>query len=136
MKRKRALWWVLLVLYAATIFALSSFPLKEREPVVPIPHEDKLVHFLEFFFFFVLSWKALPNRNRMFYALLITGIYAGSDELHQLFVPMREASIVDWLAGFTGGVAGMIVVWLCARFPLPGIAGIRILGRSDHKEED
>ena len=72
----------------------------------------------------------------MSYALLITGIYAGSDELHQLFVPMREASIVDWFASFTGGVPGMIVVWLCARFPLPGIARIRILGRSDHKEED
>ncbi len=136
MKRKQALWWVLLVLYAATIFALSSFPLKEGKPLVPIPHGDKLLHFLEFFCFFILSWKALPNRDRMFYALLITGIYAGSDELHQLFVPMRAASIFDWFADFTGGVVGMIVVWFFVRFSLPGITGVCILGRSHHKEED
>ena len=124
------------MLYAATIFTLSSFPLKEGKPLVPIPHGDKLLHFLEFFCFFILSWKALPNRDRMFYALLITGIYAGSDEFHQLFVPMRAASIFDWFADFTGGVVGMIVVWFFVRFSLPGITGVCILGRTHYKEED
>jgi VanZ family protein len=37
-------------------------------------------------------------------------LFAASDEIHQMFVPLREASTLDWTADVLGIVVGS---WLC-----------------------
>lgn len=135
MRRQRALWSILLLLYAGAIFALSSFPLEEEEPLLAIPHGDKLLHFLEFFCFFFLSWKALPEKRRVFYSLVLTAVYAGSDEFHQLFVATRAASLIDWFADLAGGTAAAVLIHLLVRFPLSEAIRPRILNVQDYDEE-
>jgi hypothetical protein len=127
-------WFILLILYASAIFALSSLPLTGGEPLLPFPNGDKLLHFMEFSLFFFLSWKAIPARRRVLCSLLITAFYAGSDEIHQIFVATRTASLLDWLADFAGGAATASLTILLVRTPLFTTWGRRILGRRDKKE--
>ena len=133
-KRKRVVWSILLILYAGAIFALSSFPLTGGEPLLPLPNGDKLLHFMEFSLFFFLSWKAIPARRRVLCSLLITTLYAGSDEIHQIFVATRTASLLDWLADFAGGAAAAGLTIVLIRTPLFTSWGRRILGRCGKKE--
>ena len=134
MFKSRLLWTVLLFLYAGVIFALSSLPMTREEPLVPIPQGDKLLHGLEFFLFFLLCWKALP-RHRILFSFVLTGIYAGSDEFHQLFVPTRVASFFDWLADLAGGGTAAILIYLFAYLPLPRRLRLHILVRPDREKE-
>lgn len=134
-RRQRVLWAILLLFYAGAIFILSSFPLEAGEPLVPFPHGDKLLHFLEFFVFFVLSWKVMPTRRRLFSSLVLTAVYAGSDEFHQFFIVTRAASLLDWLADLAGGAAAAGLIVLLVRFPLPLSARVRILKRQDCDKE-
>lgn len=46
-------------------------------------------------------------------AVMITGLYGVTDELHQAFVPGRQPELLDLLADIVGAAAG---VWL-VRFP-------------------
>lgn len=133
-KKKRMVWPILLILYAGAIFALSSLPLTGGEALLPLPNGDKLLHFMEFSLFFFLSWKAIPVRRRVLCSLLITALYAGSDEIHQIFVATRTASLLDWLADFAGGAATAGLIILLVRIPLFTAWGRRILGRCDKKE--
>ncbi|MGQ9477830.1 MAG: VanZ family protein [Candidatus Bipolaricaulia bacterium] len=102
-------WKAALVLYAAFIFWLSSRPLPEGLPL--LPQWDKLWHFLEYLLFGLLAWQAfLPqSRSGWTWAILLSLGYAGSDELHQLFVPMRTASLLDWLVDSLGIGSGLLL---------------------------
>ena len=132
--KSRLLWTVLLFLYAGAIFALSSLPVTREEPLVPILHGDKFLHGLEFFLFFLLCWKALP-RHRILFSFVLTGVYAGSDEFHQLFVPTRTASFFDWLADLAGGGAAAFLIYFLVHFPLSRIFRPHILVRPDREKE-
>ena len=132
--KSRLLWTVLLFLYAGAIFALSSLPITREEPLVPILHGDKLLHGLEFFLFFLLCWKVLP-RHKILFSLVLTGVYAGSDEFHQLFVSTRSASFFDWLADLGGGVAAAFLIYLLVHLPLSKRFRAHILVRSDPEKE-
>ena len=50
-----------------------------------------------------LAWAA--------YTLLIAVAYAGLDEWHQSFVPVREARFRDVLIDFTGALLAQVFVW-------------------------
>ncbi|MCR4404686.1 MAG: VanZ family protein [Candidatus Acetothermia bacterium] len=108
---KRLLWGLTLLLYSGLIFWLSSLPLPEGSPVFPFAHGDKLWHFLEYLLFGLLAWKAFNPRDArgLGLALIIALAYAGSDELHQLFVPTRSASILDWGADSLGALGGLLL---------------------------
>jgi hypothetical protein len=127
-------WPILLILYAGAIFILSSLPLTGGEPILPFSNGDKLLYFLEFSLFFFLSWKAIPTRRRMLCSLLITALYAGSDEIHQIFVATRTASLLDWLADFAGGAVAAGLTILLSRTSLFTAWGRRILGRCGKEE--
>ena len=43
-------------------------------------------------------------------ALAAGAVYAATDELHQSFVPMRQADFLDWLVDVIGVLAGMLAV--------------------------
>jgi len=106
---KRLPWKVALVLYAVLIFWLSSRPIPEG-PTTLLRY-DEFWHFFEYLLFGLLVWKAsLPkSRKGLLLALSLSLSYAGSDELHQLFVPTRTASFQDWLLDGLGIGSGLLL---------------------------
>lgn len=97
--------------YASGIFALSSSarPLGLEPP--PLPGLDKLLHGVEFgILALLLRWSlaaarwAPDPRGRDALAVTLAVVYGVSDELHQLLVPGRDASIWDALADAGGAL--------------------------------
>jgi VanZ family protein len=60
-----------------------------------------------------LAGTALARQVRL--ALLLTALYACSDEFHQLFVPGRESAVRDVLIDTTGAAVGIGLCWLAVR---------------------
>jgi VanZ family protein len=95
--------WATVILYMGVIFYLS------HQPTVPIPmkfpHQDKVMHFGAYFLLAAFLAHAIypaGHKRRFWLALVIASLYGVSDEIHQMFVPGRDASVLDWLAD-TGG---------------------------------
>jgi VanZ family protein len=79
----------------------------------------KFGHFSEYFLFARLLMRALRNEigaqktsRRYALSILITILYATSDELHQAFVPSRTASALDVLIDSIGGICGILSSYL------------------------
>lgn len=75
----------------------------------------KFGHFSEYFLFARLLMRALRNEigapriwRQHALSILITILYAMSDELHQAFVPSRTASALDVLIDSIGGICGIL----------------------------
>jgi len=79
---------------------------------------DLAFHAAEFAVFYLLAWRAT---GRSVLAIVLSVVYAGTDELHQAFVPARTASAID----FGCDVAGALL----AAFVTAGIARMQLLGR-------
>ncbi|HEY3449857.1 MAG TPA: VanZ family protein [Myxococcales bacterium] len=109
----RVAWhWLPLAAYAGTIFALSSMS-HPPVPSVDLPHFDKVLHFCEYAGFGLLLCRALTMggqglspRAAFGAALLLGALYGASDEVHQMFVPHREADVFDLLADVLGAASG------------------------------
>ena len=95
------IYWLPVFSYMALIFFLSS---RSSFPVSPpsIPYIDKICHLMEFAVLGYLLMRAFihsDNPNVKKYALLLTIIFAVlfglTDELHQLFVPLRHGDVFD-----------------------------------------
>jgi VanZ family protein len=103
-----ALW----VAYAVLIFYLSSQPITDAESLFSkTPFGDKGAHIAEYFLFGVLTYLALRPQSVWHWslALFVALAYAATDELHQGFVPTRNASFLDWSADALGiGVSALI----------------------------
>ena len=103
--------WVPVVLYAALIFALSSFSFhlgwfQKTQKI----HLDWVVHIVEYGVFGALVCRAFSAYHffaqttaRLFMAVILMGVlYGVSDEFHQHFVPYRDSSPLDVIADTVG----------------------------------
>ncbi|MCX6695355.1 MAG: VanZ family protein [Candidatus Altiarchaeota archaeon] len=109
LSRRPGLKWVLVLLYALTIFLVSSVP-GSSMPSTPV--SSTVLHVIEYFGFgFILFPAVKSSFNGKHYAvsLLLIAVYAASDEFHQSFVPGRAMSFMDWLADFVGGAVGIFL---------------------------
>jgi len=112
--------WIPVIAYAALIFYISSRPWPSG-PDLP-PGADKAIHFAIYFFLgFGLVWAFRATRYRfsnhlMWVAAVVGFTYGIFDEIHQSFVPGRDASAFDALADGFGSVAGAWIAILCARW--------------------
>jgi len=104
--------WGPVVLYAAFIFWLSSLSALPSTP----RYSDKVFHFFEYSVLAALLWRALGTErfriNQIRRAVLVFCIgapYAASDEIHQMFVRGRNASLYDWIAD-VAGILGMLTL--------------------------
>jgi VanZ family protein len=108
------------ILVAGGIWVLSS------QSTLPKPKGilgfDKFQHLLAYFvlaaalglWFSRESWQI--KRPRAFIiSLLIASAYGIIDEVHQSFVPGRDASIWDWFADTLGAVLGAVALMLLTR---------------------
>ncbi|MBC7261796.1 MAG: VanZ family protein [Chloroflexi bacterium] len=114
------LWyWLPPLLLMALIFYVSSQP---RLPQAPEPRLDallkKLAHIGEYTLLYLLFVRAFRRNHElepaMRLSLLVTTIYAISDEVHQAFVPGRHANWYDVVIDISGG----LLLWglLCSRY--------------------
>ena len=96
--------WGPVLLWAGVIFTLSSIP---TFPKVAVVWWDfilkKSAHVIEYAIFYRFLYRALPRRPIL--VLIISIIYALSDEFHQSFVPGRTSKLTD--VGFD--TLGMII---------------------------
>jgi VanZ family protein len=76
----------------------------------------KAAHFTEYLILSVLLYRAVRAGRGWSWraaatAVVVAGLYAVADELHQLFVPGRTAAASDCLIDVSGAAAGQ---WLLA----------------------
>jgi VanZ family protein len=121
--RRRWLVFLAPLLYAAVIFALSS----QSRPLPFLSDDflshDKILHALEYSVLGALLVGALRLAGlrppvALVVAVLLGSIYGATDELHQSFVPGRDAAVLDWVAdtlGVTLGAAAATVALRRAR---------------------
>jgi len=69
--------------------------------------QDKVLHIILFFGFGLLINQTLRSggktvANVFIFAILLGSLYGASDEIHQMFVPNRTASVMDLAADITG----------------------------------
>ena len=114
--------WAPPVIYMAAIFSLSADP----DPPAPASISDKLMHLMAYAVLAVLVFRAvtggLPARVTRWSAvitLLITSVYAISDELHQVYVPGRTADVNDLYADVAGAALALIGCWAWGIIQIP-----------------
>lgn len=129
------------VVWMGTIFYLSHQPANKSAEtslgvvdfalnIIPVPETyekefhafvRKSAHFFAYAFLAMLIYYAYRGNHRIFFTLMISLLYAISDELHQLFIPGRSAEVRDVLIDVCGAAFGLLIIKL----------GMKILSRRD-----
>ncbi len=108
--------WLPVIFWLVIIFVFSS----RSTPVVSeIDWRDflfkKTVHFFEFGILFTLFFRALKNTTKIvrvaLLALILTVLYAASDEYHQSFIHGRTATLRDVLIDSSGALIFWLAIW-------------------------
>jgi len=112
------LWyWMPVALYAGAIFYLSAQPHPEEQLPSFLLKEvsDKVLHLLEYSVLGALCYRAFRwglngqvAARALINAIIAASLYGVTDEVHQLFVPFRESSWLDWLADTIGAAIGAL----------------------------
>ena len=105
--------WLPVLVWAGVIFFFSS------QPASSLPSTSQLIqksaHVVEYAVLAFVLWRALSGHllahtTALTLAWLISVVYATSDELHQMFVPGRNPSLVDIGIDALGATAGLLLV--------------------------
>jgi len=104
--------WLPLIIYCLAIYIQSGRPGLKHIPDVRFL--DKFLHFGAYGLLGILFFRAyetLPLKaNKTLLILLSIGsatLYGISDEIHQYFVPFRNADIMDVVANTLGSICGV-----------------------------
>ncbi|MGD8522787.1 MAG: VanZ family protein [Desulfobacterales bacterium] len=107
-------YWLPLILYCLLIFIQSSKPSFEHLP--DIQYFDKILHFVVYAILGILFFRAfhtmrLRQSRQLLILLSILGatLYGISDEIHQYYVPFRDADVFDVIANTLGSVFGVYI---------------------------
>ena len=105
----------------AVMYGLSSLSGSQLPVPQPFPHFDKVVHGLVYGLL-LLSYRPAGRACRapgewLPGAIVASLVFAGSDEIHQSWVPGRSAELADLAADAMGILATALVV---ARWSAPG----------------
>jgi VanZ family protein len=114
----RVIWyWAPVMLYAGTIFYLSaqSHPEEQLPSFLLEGISDKVLHAVEYAILGALCYRGFRwgvngqmASHALLFAIVTTSLYGMTDEAHQLFVPFRESSWLDWLADTAGAATGAL----------------------------
>ena len=107
-------YWLPIIIICVAIFTQSSYP--SPETTVEWPYLDKLLHFLAYAVLGILFFRAystLKFGDRrltvIILSILSSSLYGASDEIHQYFVPFRDADWLDLVADIAGSVSGVMI---------------------------
>lgn len=110
--QKFILYWVPVFIYCSLIYIQSSYPAPESVPQLPCI--DKVLHLAVYAVLgalFCRALKTLPIKNNIklvvILAIILSSLYGISDEIHQHFVPCRNADVMDVLADILGSILGV-----------------------------
>ncbi|ERP31279.1 VanZ family protein [Chitinivibrio alkaliphilus] len=101
-------WWVGMII-------ATSIP-GEHIPQDVFTDVSRGIHFLLYFVFTILFWIVMePHSKRSKWwtplrAVLFLVVYASLDEVHQLFIPGRHASMADFYANCAGIATALVVL--------------------------
>lgn len=70
---------------------------------------------LSVFIYLLLKSLGLSELDSLIYTLVLSGIYAGCDELHQSFINGRDSQFIDVCVDEFGAVIGMVLTWLSSK---------------------
>lgn len=111
-------YWFPVIFYMGFIFYLSSLPTpiktlipkESLQPYFDLPHI--FYHIVEYLILSFLLYRALKVNSKypQTLAIIITILYAITDEFHQYFVPGRIASIFDILFDSFGAIAMQSII--------------------------
>ena len=108
--------WVPPLLYMAAIYHFSS----QSDPLPMLTEHvwDKLLHTVEYSGLAVLMFRALAGEGlgtwqSAIVTVVLVSAYGASDEWHQLYVPLRQSDVRDWM---TDTLAGAIGATACLAF--------------------
>ncbi|MDD2753325.1 MAG: VanZ family protein [Candidatus Portnoybacteria bacterium] len=112
-------YWLPVIFWAGVIFYLSGVSgLASNMTVFWDVFWRKLFHAGEFGLLNLLLWRVLyygenvSFKKALLRSLLLTVLYAASDEFHQYFVPLREARWKDVMQDCLGALAVSFVLLL------------------------
>lgn len=134
----RAVSWAPVVVWMIVMFNFSTDAfssahttpyLSKLFPRLPAAHIEiimlairKLGHWSEYF---ILAWLLMRALNRefsgysatrrMMWSVVLAVVYAISDELHQSFVPSRDARAMDVMIDALGAICGTLTSYLAKR---------------------
>lgn len=105
-----------LIFYWLVLIIATSIP---SNKIPNINLNDKIEHLLAYFILgFLFNIAALVQnkftflKEKAFFSTIIfLGVYAIIDELHQLFIPGRDCSFLDWSADLLGVVFGVLLTY-------------------------
>jgi len=117
-KLKRfALCWLPLILYCLFIYIQSDHPSPEQIPI--FPYVDKVLHATAYGIMGILFYRAYQTlrlkdniKMLMFLSVISASLYGISDEIHQSFVPFRQAEVADVIADTIGAFSGVYLYQL------------------------
>jgi len=108
--------WLPLIIYCLAIYIQSGQPGPEHIPDVRFL--DKFLHFGAYGLLGILFFRAyetLPLKNFKNLLILISigsaTLYGISDEIHQYFVPSRQADVMDVIANTIGSICGVYLFY-------------------------
>lgn len=96
---------ILTILIAIQIFWFSSLhggSVNTGSNLVAIAYHFIIFFLFSFFLFFTIKGDKKIKAKYIFTTIFLSIIYAISDEVHQIFIPLRSASISDVLTDFAG----------------------------------
>lgn len=113
--KKKTLSWVLVILWATTIFILSSIPNLKTNLGFWDLILRKFAHIFEFAVLTLLLWYAFKNyklskSKTLIYSGILAYFYAISDEFHQLFIWARAGRLIDTLIDIVGIIITIILI--------------------------
>lgn len=123
--KKKYIWFTATFIYCVAIFVTTASPastggntmaifaqffhLSETQAAVVNVIFRKFVHLSAFGVLAILFFHCFEKR-RFFLAWLCTTIYAGTDELHQAFLPDRTGTIIDVGIDSLGALLALILI--------------------------
>jgi len=121
MKYKHFLfYWLPIIIYCTLIYIQSSYPSPEEIP--QWPYVDKCLHFAAYALLGALFLRAFNTlrikdnlKLAMILSITLSSLYGISDEIHQHYVPYRDADVMDVLADILGSIFGAYIyqtLWL------------------------
>jgi VanZ family protein len=116
--KKKVSRWIIVAVYCILIYIGSSIP-GDRLDTGP-PGFDKILHVIEYLILSLLllracsvTLKSADPRTVMWLSVAGSALFGLSDEIHQLFVPLRQFDLVDIIGDSLGSLLGPY--WLSRR---------------------